>query len=372
MSGSKAGPQRPNPRLVVDLAKIKHNARVITGMCREAGIGVTGVTKSCCGMPEVARALLAGGVERLADSRPENIRRMREAGVEADFVLLRLPMISQAGEAVALAGLSLHSEPAALRALSAEAVRQDKIHRVMLMVDLGDLREGVLPGDLVSLAEEAACLPGIELAGIGTNFACFGGVIPTREHLESLVRLAREVESSTGERLALISGGNSSSLDLVQRGEIPPGINDLRLGEGILLGRETTRRRPVAGTFQDAFRLVAEVVELKRKPSVPAGEIGQDAFGRYPAFRNRGWRWRAILAVGRQDVDPEGLSPLDEGVEILGASGDHLLADVDNFPGNLSVGSELAFNPNYSALLQAMTSPYVAKVVEQGKGRGGD
>jgi len=132
----------------------------------------------------------------------------------------------------------------------------------------------------------------------------------------------------------------------------------LRLGESIYLGCETLRRESVPGLFTDAFKLVAEVIESKVKPSRPYGDVGQDAFGNLPEFPDRGPMSRAILGIGLQDVLVAGLTPgLD--VDILGASSDHVLVDAKEV--DLKVGDEVGFNLNYGALLRAMTSPYVLK-----------
>ena len=160
-------------------------------------------------------------------------------------------------------------------------------------------------------------------------------------------------------RCQVISGGNSSSLSLMLEGCLPAGINNLRLGESIILGRETIARRPLPGLHTDAVTLQAEVIEVKDKPSVPIGEIGQDAFGRTPVFADRGWQRRAILAVGQQDVDPEGLIPLEPGLQVLGASSDHLLLDTTDYPGEVQVGQIISFGLTYAALLRASTAAYV-------------
>ena len=83
------------PRLLIDLAKIEHNARVIVDLSKKQGMSVMGVTKACRGDPSVASAMLAGGVDFIADSRLENIKRLRASDIESDLVLLRTPMLSQ-------------------------------------------------------------------------------------------------------------------------------------------------------------------------------------------------------------------------------------------------------------------------------------
>ena len=356
-----------HPRLVVDLAKIEHNARAIAKLCAEHGIGVTGVTKATLGTPGVARAMLRGGVVSIGESRMENVRRLQAAGVETSYMLLTIPPLSEVEAVVASVDVSLNSELAVLEGLSEAARRAGRVHEVIVMVDLGDLREGVWPDDLVPFARQAAGLPGIRIVGIGSNLTCYGGVVPTADNMNELARLAGEVEHALGRPLALVSGGNSSALPLIAAGGMPRRIDHVRIGEAILLGRETVDRTAWPGTFQDAFLLRAEVVELKEKPSLPIGERSEDAFGRAPEFVDRGDVDRAILNIGREDVDVEGLTPLDSRVRVLGASSDYVILDVSAVRPRIRVGDALVFSLNYAALLAAMTSRYVEKC-EQGAG----
>ncbi len=349
------------PCLTIDLTKLEHNARAIVGVCARHGISVTGVTKGTCGHPEVANAMLRGGVSSIGESRLENVRRLREAGVAAPMLMLRVPALSRVEEVVEAVDASLDSELAVLAALSQAARRRGRVHPAIVMVDLGDLREGVWPDDLVPFVRQVLALPGIRIAGLGANLSCFGGVIPTAENMQRLVNCALEIEKTFGIELVWISGGNTSALPLVAAGRMPARVNHLRIGEAILLGRETVHRTPWPGTHQDAFLLHTEVIELKRKPSFPIGERAEDAFGEAPRFEDRGARDRALLDVGREDVTPEGLVPLDPRVEVLGASSDYLIVDVTQARGDVRVGDELVFAPSYAALLAAMDSAYVEK-----------
>lgn len=349
------------PWLGIDLDKIEANAAAITALCARHGIAVAGVTKCVCGHPQVARAMLSGGVAGLADSRLENIRRLRGAGIEAPCLLLRLPPLSGAEQVVEAVDASVNSELAVLQALSQAALRRGRVHEVILMVDLGDLREGVWPDQLLPMVEQSARLPGIRIAGLGSNLACFSGVLPSEQNMRRLAELAEAVEQALARRLEWISGANSSALELIASGGMPTRINHARIGEAILLGRETIHRRPWPGTVQDAFLLHAEVLELKRKPSLPLGERGENAFGKQLPIEDRGWMERALLNVGREDVQVEGLTPLDPRVTVLAASSGYLALDVTGAGGQLRVGDELVFSLNYAALLAAMTSEYVSK-----------
>jgi predicted amino acid racemase len=339
-----------HPYVRIDLDKIEHNARAIVELCRANGIKVVGVTKCTCGNPEIARAMRRGGVVAIGESQLENIRRLKDAGVDAPAMLLRLPSPSEAEEVVASVNVSLNSEISTLAALSRAAQKNGRRHDVIVMVDLGDLREGLWPRDLTRFMREALRLPGIRVSGLGTNLACFGGVMPSEENMRRLSDLADEVEGNLGWKLDWLSGANSSGLNLIAGGRMPARINQARIGEAILLGRETTQRRPWPDTFQDAFSLHAEILELKRKPSAPLGERSEDAFGHLSTFENRG-----------EEINIEGLTPHDTRLKILGASSSYLIVDTSATAGALKVGDELSFAVNYGALLTAMTSEYVKK-----------
>jgi predicted amino acid racemase len=346
------------PRIEIDLEKISHNATSLREIYASKGIGIIGVTKVVCGDPAVADVLVNTGIDTLADSRLENIRRMRQAGVRAQFVLLRSPAPSQVEFVVKYADISLNTELSVIEALSRFAVKIGVTHKILLMVELGDLREGVLPQDLEETVESVVSQPGVDLVGIGTNLACFGGVKPDEKNLDHLSSLTRDIEEKFGMTLQFVSGGNSANYDWFMSAPDVGKINNLRLGESIFLGCETLNRNQIPGLFPDAFKLVAEVIESKVKPSKPYGDIGQDAFGSVPDFSDRGQMRRVILGIGLQDVLVAGLTTCMD-IEILGASSDHILIDAKEL--DLKVGDEVEFKLDYGALLSAMTSPYVAK-----------
>lgn len=352
------------PVMYIDTRKIRENTCVISGMLRTDGMRLVGVAKGTMGHPAVVRAMVDGGAEAVGDARIENLRRLREQGFAGETVLLRAPSPSRVEEVVEVADVSLNSDIRTVSLLGEAARKIGKEHKVVLMVDLGDLREGVMVEDAVRTAGEMAKARGVEFTGIGTNLACHGGVIPTREKMEALLAVRHDIEEGLHMPVARVSGGNSANVAMVMRREMPWGINELRIGESILLGTEAIERRPVPGCHRDAFRIAAEIIEISTKPSKPFGRIGQDAFGAMPVFGDRGNRRRAILALGRQDVDPGSLTPEDDGVEVIGASSDHLLCDVENADPSLASGSVLTFIPGYSALLRASTSPFVEKVVQ--------
>jgi len=351
-------------RIEVDCGCLRRNTEAVVELCAPQGIEVVGVTKACCGHPEVARAILAGGARMLAESRLSNVRRLRLAGIEAEIMLLRLPALSEAEEVVRLTQVSLNSQVETVRALSRAASAQGVTHRVILMLETGDRREGVMPGRALEVAQGMADLPGIELIGMGANTTCIGGVLPTRENTQALVDVAEAVERKLGIHFRTISAGNSASLALLLRHEMPERATQLRIGGAILIGEvDSTGDWPDALPHQDAFTVMAEVIEVETKPSIPEGKLAPNAFGDLPRWVDLGLRQRAILALGRQDLQIENLLPRRPGVVILGASSDHLVLDVTQASPTVRLGEELEFRPLYGAVATGMASSAATQVV---------
>lgn len=351
------------PRLVIDLKKIKNNLHKITEMVKGSGCSLMIVTKGYCADMEIYKLLEDSEIDYLADSRIQNLKKYNETKKER--VLLRLPMISEAEDVVQFADISLNSEITTINYLNKAAERINKKHKVLLMIDLGDLREGIFfknEEEIYEVVEKILKLDNIELYGIGVNLTCYGAVIPKNDNLSILVDLAEKIEKKFNIKLNMISGGNSSSIYLIAKNELPAGINNLRVGEAFLLGDETAYSEMLEDFYDDAFQLEAEIIELKEKQSVPIGETGVDAFGNKPVYEDRGIIKRAIIAVGRQDIDSDNLHPIDPKIDILGASSDHLILDVTKSHNEYSVGDIVNFKLSYSSLLRATTSPYVNKV----------
>ncbi len=350
------------PRLDIDLGKIYHNAVCLVQFLGIRGISVTGVTKVCLGSPEIANAMLHAGVCGLGDSRVENLQSMEREGVSGPMILIRSPMMSQVEEVVCHADISFNTELEVVIALSNAACRAGRQHGVVLMVELGDLREGILPLDVECFMAKVLQMPNIRLVGIGTNLACRSGVIPDAKNMAELSLLTNNLEKSFAYKLDIVSGGNSANLKWLFNKGTPGRINDLRLGESILLGRESLHREAVSGLYTNAITLVTEVIETKTKSSMPIGTLAQSAFGVKPSQVDKGPVSQSIIAIGCQDIDPSGLRA-PHGIEILDASSDHLIVHTDQ---PLKVGSEVTFQVDYSAFLRAMTSPFVNNVFYNG------
>ena len=327
------------PRVRIHMDRLRRNLDACAGIIQKVpGCTLMIVTKGVCAYPPIVRMLTEHpGVDFLADSRIQNLKsyaaQARQAGKQT--VLLRLSMPSEVSEVVEYADVSFQSELSTIRLLDEAAGRAGKRHNVVLMIDLGDLREGIFYEKEEEIFSTVA----------------------------ELLLLARKLEQRFHIRLPMVSGGNSSSIYLIEQGNLPEGINNLRLGESFLLGNDTAYGTRIPGTVGDALELEAEVIEIKEKPSLPVGEIGVDAFGHRPTYEDKGIMRRAIVAVGRQDVDTDSLQPRDPQIEILGGSSDHLLLDLTHCTTVYQVGDRIQFTLGYGSMLKAFTSPYVEKVI---------
>lgn len=345
------------PRIEIDLSAVEHNARRLVERLGARGIDVTGVTKATLGSPEVANAMIRGGVKRLGDSRIENIEALRDAGVRVPIMLLRAPSPEWADRAVACATHSLVSDLDIVTALSVAAGKRALNHGIVLMVEMGDLGEGMMMADAMDAARIISRTRHVTLTGVGTSLASRSGVVPSDDQMQQLSGLASTIRSKFGVDHAIVSGGSCVSLGWALGEGRVGAINDLRLGESILLGVDPLTSTPIEGLRRDGFAVVAPVIESLEKPSAPWGVRGERAPGTPADARERGTIIQTIVALGRQDVDPEGLiAPV--GFTILSASSDHLVLET---PTRIPMGTEVRFGMNYSALLRAMTSPFVVE-----------
>lgn len=355
------------PVYEISASKIKSNASGIYELCRSHGIEPLGVVKGFSAMPQVAKLFVEAGFKTLGDSRMKEIIRLRASNIDAKIMLIRIPMLSEIPELVSYADSSLNSELETIRLINKEAKAQKRVHGVILMIDMGDLREGFFRWEeAIEAAKEVEAMVNIELLGIGTNLSCYGSIKPSVENLGGLCELAEKIEKEIGRRLEIISGGESGSLSLLVNGTMPERINHLRIGEAIITAKDFPYfwDIEIEGIYRDPMVLKAQVVEIKQKPSYPIGETFLDAFGKRPVFTDRGMRKRALLAVGKKDIgDVTMLKPRNEGIEIMGGSSDHLILDVEDYKGDLKIGDVLEFDTFYSAMVFLCSSDCVRKAI---------
>lgn len=357
---------RRYPQLEIDLSALRSNAQHIVRRCHDRHIRVCGVVKGADGLPEVARALRQCGADELGTSRLEQVEKCRAAGIGGPWLLIRIPGLTELPDVVRLCETSLQSERVTLDALEEECVLQGKTHRVIVMADLGDLREGFWDKDemvdvCVHVERE---LPHVVLAGIGVNLTCYGSTKPTPEKMQELLAIADRIERRIGRKLEIVSGGATSSFTLVHWGTMPEGINHLRIGEGILVAKDLQVDWGIHDMDylrMDCMTLRAQIVEVKDKPTHPVGPIMVDCFCSRPTYEDRGIRRRAIAGIGRADVgDVMMLRPRTPGMTVVGGSSDHCILDVEDCDPCPQVGDIVDFDVIYLTMLYASAREDVA------------
>ena len=341
------------PCLTCDLDKLAENLAALTERCHDSDIEIAGVVKGFTAHPEIVRVYEQSGVKFIATSRIDQLRAMREAGIgKKPLMLIRIPMLTELVDVVALSDISLQSDIDVLRATNEEAKKQGKVHDVIMMMDLGDLDEGFWSAEeAVSTAVEIETkLKNLHLVGVGVSLSRYGSVKPVRRNMQALVSLCADIEKAIGRPLDWVSGGASSSVYMALGGMMPYRINLLRIGEFALLGG-------IYGcypdfTHKDVFTLRAEVIECRDKPSHPIGELMADASGETRTYVDRGIRRRALLAVGRADYgDTADIIPRMKGIEVLGASSDYTILDIEDVKNQIKVGDVLEFDVTYGSLV---------------------
>lgn len=360
------------PVLEIHLDQLRRNTIVELAYFRSRGIEIMGVNKVFNGMKETAEAIVQGGMTVVAESRVDNLIKIQDLPCEK--ALLRSPGLSEAADVVRYADISLAAEMETIDALSKEAVKQNRIHQILLMVDMGDLREGIWFEDQAEIAaavRKVLAAPGLELYGLGTNFGCYGTVLATQQNALQFVSIAKNLETMLSIKFKYLSGGNCSSYRLVENGTLPPEINHLRTGAQHAFGIEYVEGRYLEGYghsskdiskyVSDAYILKGEIVEIRCKPTVPTGELGVDAFMNKKCFTDRGSRMQAILSFGRQEVPYENIHPVDERILILGQTSNHTIIDVEDTGGTYRLGDIVSFEIDYTALLYLCNSTEVEK-----------
>ncbi len=356
-------------RVTIDAAALRHNIQVVDSWMREHKAEWALVTKCLCGHGETLTALENMGVPAFADSRLRNLRMIRDYAPKMSTWYLRLPHFSAIGRIVSMSEVSLNSEEELIVALNAEAARQNKIHGIIVMIEVGDLREGILPGHLVQFYENIFQLPNVRVLGIGANIGCLSGSVPNPEQFMQLAMYHELLELKFKKKLPFISAGASSALPLLLEGGLPAGINHFRIGEAVFLGTDLVRGGILPGLRGDAITLEAEVVEIKEKSLIAMGDTSlitpfESSFEQPDVEGSASRRgYRAIVSVGQLDTDVGGLVPRNPQFKIAGASSDVTVLNVGEEDAGVRLGDVVKFDVNYSALVRLMNNTYTDRVL---------
>lgn len=346
--------------------KLKHNFEYLKKLFLDNKVEWGVVTKLLCGNKIYINELLRLGVKEMHDTRISNLRTIKSLNPAVQTVYIKPPAKRSIANVVKFADVSFNTDYSTIKMLSNESRIQNKTHKIIIMIEMGDLREGVMGDQLMDFYEQVFELPNIEIIGIGTNLNCLNGIMPNQDKLIQLSLYKQLIEVKFNRKIPWISGGTSVTLSMMINNQIPPGINHFRIGEALFFGNDLFNDRPFAGMKTDVLKLFTEIIELYEKPIVPTGDQKENVAGYIPTFNPEDFgksTFRAIIDIGLLDINPDFIIPEDESVKVIEASSDMLVIDLGANLKHYKTGDLISFNLKYMGALGLFNSNYVEKVL---------
>ena len=346
---------------------LQHNYSYLENFFNENDISWGVVTKILCGNKKFINEVIQLGIKEAHDSRISNLKVAKEIDPNVQTVYIKPPAKKAIPKVVKYADVSFNTELSTIRLISEEAKKQGKVHKIIIMIEMGDLREGVMGEQLLDFYGKVFELPNIQVVGIGTNLNCLHGVMPSQDKLIQLSLYEQLIEAKFDKKIPWVSGGTSVVIPLLMSRQLPKGVNHFRVGETLYFGTDLVAEAPIKKMKQDVFTLNAQIIELIKKPKVPVGELATNPSGEKYEIDEDDYgkeSYRAILDLGLLDISTDYMIPVDEELQISGASSDMLVIDLGNSKRNFKVGDWIKFKLKYMGALSLLNSSYIDKVVE--------
>lgn len=354
--------------IVMDVNKLKANFNYLHSLFLKHGIQWTAVTKLLCGNRTFLEELFRLGINQVSDSRVKNLKVIKSIDPDVETIYIKPPAKRSVPNVVKYADISMNTQIETIKLLSQEAEKQNKIHKIIIMIELGELREGVLREDFIRFYSEVFELKNIEVVGIGANLSCLYGVLPNHDKLIQLCLFEQLIEAKFNKQIPFVSGGSSVTIPLLLQNLLPKGINHFRVGETLFLGTDVYNNTTMEHMQSDVFTLHAQIIELIEKPTVPMGEMGTNVEGDSYSFNEQGAAersYRAIVDLGLLDVDEKHIHPVDSETTFAGASSDMIVMDLGPNKNQYQVGDLIEFRMDYMGTLRAINSRYIEKRVKR-------
>jgi predicted amino acid racemase len=353
--------------ITLDRYKLKDNFDYLDNLFNKNNIDWAIVTKMLCGNKTYLKEVLDLGVRQVCDSRVSNLKAIKSLNPKVETIYIKPPPKRSIKSIVKYADISMNTSFETVRLLSKEARQQDKTHKIVIMIEMGELREGVLREEVVNFYSRIFEMPNIEVIGIGTNLSCLYGVLPNQDKLIQLSLYKQLIEHKFNKKIPYVSGGSSVTIPLIKQGLLPESINHFRVGETLFLGTNVYDGTPFDFMHNDVFRIYAEIIELFEKPTVPQGEMGQNVEGETYDFdpeKSGETSYRALIDLGLLDIEQNHLYPTSDSCTLAGASSDMIVVDLGKNKKNYKVGDLLEFKTDYMGALRLLNSRYIDKRVE--------
>ncbi|MCG8410916.1 MAG: alanine/ornithine racemase family PLP-dependent enzyme [Bacteroidales bacterium] len=353
--------------IVLNKKKLKHNYQFLNKLFKKHKIEWAIVTKLLCGNKAYLKELIDLGVKQICDSRVANLKVIKEIDSSIETIYIKPPSKLGVKNIIKYADISINTEFETIKLLNEEAKQMNKTHKIMIMIEMGELREGVLWDEFIDFYESVFNLSNIEVVGIGTNLTCLYGVLPNQDKLIQLSLYEQLIEAKFNKNIPYVSGGSSVTIPLAAKNLLPIGVNHFRVGETLFLGTDVYNDSTIRNMEHNVFQFFSEIIELSEKPMVPNGELGTNVEGIEYNFSEEDIgksSFRAILDIGLLDVEEKHLEPIDSNIEIAGSSSDMIVLDLGKNPNNYKVGDLVEFSLNYMGTLSVLNSKYIEKRIQ--------
>jgi predicted amino acid racemase len=346
--------------------KLIKNYNFLESQFKSKSIEWSVVSKLLCGNELFLKELIALGPREICDSRISNLKAIKSLNKNIRTVYIKPPAKRSIPEIIEFADVSFNTEFATMEMLSEEAKKQEKVHKIIIMLEMGDLREGVMGDELIDFYQSVFQLPNLQISGIGTNLNCLNGVMPSEDKLIQLSLYKQLIEAKFDRKITWVTGGTSVVFPLLLSNRLPSGINHFRMGETLFFGNNLFTKEGIQGMEQKVFRLHAEIIEIRRKPIVPSGILDENPSGKVAEINEEDYgrrAHRAIVDIGLLDISLDHIQPIDERLQFEGASSDMIVLDISEAVNDYEVGGFIEFRVSYMGALALMNSNYIEKQV---------
>ncbi|WP_196893455.1 alanine racemase [Aureivirga marina] len=360
--------------LIIQTQKIKDNIKLLGDFFSERNIEWSLITKVFSGDIEFLKKILTDEViekvNSIGDSRLTSLKNLKTVNPKMRTIYIKPPAKVYANEIVQYADISLNSSFGTIQALNEAAKKSNKIHQIIIMIELGELREGVKRSDIMGFYEKVFELSNIEVIGLGSNLGCMYGVEPNYDKLLQLTLYKELISAKFEKELKYISGGTSITLPLLEKNGIPKDINHFRIGEAAFFGISPLNNEQFRNLSTDCFEFRANIIELEEKKMVPDGIISDANIGHTANINKKNigeTTVKAILDFGHLDVDKENVEALDSNIKFVGVTSDMLVVDLGSNrtkkgEKKYSIGDQIIFKPNYMAVARLLNSKFIDKI----------
>ncbi len=345
--------------------KLKDNYTFLDDLFKSRAIQWGVVSKILCGNTIYLKELIALGIREIHDSRISNLKKIKVLDSDIQTVYIKPPAKRNIQSIVRYADISFNTEIYTIQLLSKEALKQKKIHKIIIMIEMGDLREGVMGEEIIAFFSAILSMPNIEIQGIGTNLNCLSGVMPTQDKLIQLSLYKQLIEAKFNIKIAWVSGGTSVAIPLILKNARPMAVNHFRIGEALFFGKDLFTGETIKGMHNDVLKLYTQIIEITEKPDTPTGEIGENVAGNTFSMNEiddlGGTSLRAILDIGLLDMQPQYIEADDSEITIIDASSDMMVVDISNSKHTYKIGDFVSFKLRYMGGLYLLNSDYIEK-----------